>query len=196
MEDLKSIKVNTESAADLPEVPRDETGRIDLEAISKGKTEKGYHIVSDEIMNVYYNELPAGTVNESKTWRAADHGKLKILGGDPENDKEIWKAGADTLNATNKQRRKLSETIDMFLKKKASIEELEELGLEDGATKQDALIAAMFRRAIEQKDVQASAFLRDTAGEKPTEKLAAEVTALTPEDREMLERVQQRLDSM
>ena len=32
-------------------------------------------------------------------------------------------------------------------------------------------------------------FLRDTIGQKPTEKLAAEVTALTPEDKELLERL-------
>ena len=37
--------------------------------------------------------------------------------------------------------------------------------------------------------------LRDTAGEKPSDKISAEITSLTPEDKEMLQRVQARLDS-
>jgi hypothetical protein len=79
-----------------------------------------------------------------------------------------------------------------MLRKKASIEEIEQLGLEAGATKQDALIAAMLIRAIEQKDVQAGAFIRDTAGEKPTDKIAAEVETITPEDRRQIERILNR----
>ena len=66
------------------------------------------------------------------------------------------------------------------------------LGLEEGATKQDALIAAMFTRAIEQKDVAAFTSLRDTAGEKPTDKIAAEIETITAEDRERIERILNR----
>ena len=67
------------------------------------------------------------------------------------------------------------------------------LGLEAGATKQDALIAAMFARAIEAKDVQAFNSLRDTAGEKPSDKLDASITAITPADEELIKRVAARL---
>jgi hypothetical protein len=192
MED-KTIKKLNILAADLPEVPRKEDGTIDLEAIATGKTEKDFYIVPDEIFNAYYKELPAGTINQSKTKRAtATGGYIGIFGGDPEADKAIQKKGAETLNAANAQRRKLSETIDIFLKKKASIEEVEQLGLEDGATKQDALIASMLMKAIERGDVQAGAFIRDTAGEKPTEKIAAEVETITPEDRKQIERILNR----
>jgi hypothetical protein len=185
MED-KTIKKLNIPAADLPEVKRTATGEIDLEAIATGKTEKEKYIVPDEILKAYYKELPDGTTNESGTFQAWNKGLLQTLNDD------IRRKGAEALNAERAQRRKLSETIDIFLKKKASIEEVEQLGLEDGATKQDALIASMLMKAIERGDVQAGAFIRDTAGEKPTEKIAAEVETITAEDRERIERILNR----
>lgn len=187
MEELKNIKLNTE---ELPEVPRTAEGEIDLEAIATGKTEKGKYIVPDEVMKAYYKELPNGTVNTSRTFTAYNGGLLQSL-----ND-EIRRKGNEAVKSEWAQRRKLSETIDIMLRKKATNEEIEALGLEAGATKQDALIAAMMIRAIDMKDVQAFNSLRDTAGEKPSDKISAEITQLTAEDREMLQRVQARLDSM
>ena len=185
MED-KTIKKLNIPAADLPEVKRTVDGKIDLEAIKLGEDEKGRVIVPDEIIEAYYKELPDGTTNPTKDKWVYNAGILKKA------DREVQKMGAEALNAKNAQRRKLSETIDIFMKKKASIEEIEQLGLEEGATKQDALIAAMFTRAIEQKDVAAFTSLRDTAGEKPTEKIAAEVETITPEDRKQIERILNR----
>lgn len=185
MEDNKLKKLNI-PAADLPEVPRTEDGKIDLEAISTGKNEKGNYIVPDEILKAYYKELPNGTINQSGTFQAWNKGLLQALNDD------IRRKGGEALQAELKQRRKLSETIDTFLRKKASIEEIEQLGLEEGATKQDALIASMLMKAIERGDVQAGAFIRDTAGEKPTEKIAAEVETITAEDRERIERILNR----
>lgn len=184
MEDKTIKKLNI--VANLPEVPRTEDGKIDLEAVAVGKNEKEKYIVPDEILKAYYKELPDGTTNQSGTFQAWNKGLLQTLNDD------IRRKGAEALNAERAQRRKLSETIDIFLKKKASIEEIEQLGLEDGATKQDALIAAMFTRAIEQKDVAAFTSLRDTAGEKPTDKIAAEVETITAEDRERIERILKR----
>ena len=192
MEDNKLKKLNI-PAADLPEVKRTATGEIDMEAIATGKTEKDFYIVPDEIFNTYYKELPAGTVNESKTKRATSTGGyIGIFGGDPEGDIEKQRKGREAQAAAYRQRRKLSETIDIFLKKKATPEEIEQLGLEEGATKQDAMIAAMLTRAIEQKDVAAFTSLRDTAGEKPTDRIAAEVETITAEDRERIERILNR----
>ena len=196
---MEDIKINNDKLNeaikrnDLPEVPRKIDGTIDLEAIAIGKNEKGFYIIPDEIFNSYYKELPAGTINQSKTKRAtATGGFIGIFGNDPEADLLKQRKGREAQAAAYRQRRKLSETIDIFLKKKATVEEIEQLGLEDGATKQDALIAAMFTRAIEQKDVQAFNSLRDTAGEKPTEKIAAEVETITPEDRKQIERILNR----
>ena len=174
MEDKEIKKLNIEE--NLPSVPRKEDGKIDLEAIALGKNEKGNYIVADEILKAYYRELPNGTTNESNNSWVYNGGILNKV------TKEVQLQGNEALKSKYSQRRKMAETIDYMLRKKASIEEIEQYGLEEGATKQDALIAAMLIRAIEQKDVQASAFIRDTAGEKPTEKIAAEVETITAED--------------
>ena len=188
MEEIRidNDKLNKAIKENLPEVPRDHTGKIDLEAIAIGKNEKGNYIVPDNIMETYYKELPNGTVNESKSYTAYNGGLLKAL------TEEIRRKGAEALNAERAQRRKMSETIDILLRKKATPEEIEALGLEDGATKQDALMASMLLKAIERGDVQAGAFIRDTAGEKPTEKISAEVETITPEDRKQIERILNR----
>jgi len=192
MEDNKIKKLNI-PAADLPEVKRTVDGRIDLEAVVIGEDEKGNKIVPDEILEAYYRELPKGIINESRTYRTnATGGKLKILGGDPEGDKEIHRKGGEALQATLKQQRSIQETVKIMLAQKATPEEIEEYNLPEGATKQDAMTAAMLARVIEQKDVQAFNSLRDTAGEKPTEKIAAEVETITAEDRERIERILNR----
>lgn len=192
MED-KTIKKLNIPAADLPEVPRTIDGKIDLDAIVIGEDEKGNKIVPDEILNAYYRELPNGIVNKSRTYRTnATGGKLKILGGDPEGDKEIHRKGGEALQATLKQQRTIQETVKIMLAQKATLEEIEEYNLPEGATKQDAMTAAMLARVIEQKDVAAFNSLRDTAGEKPTDKIAAEIETITPEDRERIERILNR----
>lgn len=194
MEDLKNLenKLNT-AGADLPEVPRTETGALDLEAIATGTDEKGNMIVPDEIMDKYYKELPAGTVNQSKTWRASCNGKLKILGGDPENDKRIHKAGGEAIQATLKQRRSIKEILEDLSRNTVTAAEAEEYGIKEGTTLLEAANLAQIRRAMK-GDTKAAEYVRDTLGEKPTEKLDASITALTPEDKELLQRVQARLD--
>ena len=192
MEDNKLKKLNI-PAADLPEVPRTIEGKIDLDAIVIGEDEKGNKIIPDEILNAYYRELPNGIVNKSRTYRTnATGGKLKILGGDPEGDREIHRKGGEALQATLKQQRTIQETVKIMLAQKATLEEIEEYNLPEGATKQDAMTAAMLARVIEQKDVAAFNSLRDTAGEKPTDKIAAEIETITPEDRERIERILNR----
>ena len=74
----KAIEEN-KTPADKEEIPRLEDGSIDIEAISTGKDDKGNYIVSDELFDKYYKELPRGTVNESKTYRAYNGGKVKSL---------------------------------------------------------------------------------------------------------------------
>lgn len=196
MEDLKINidKLNTEKK-DLPEVPRKEDGSIDLEKIQKGKSKRNNTIVPDEIFNAYYRELPDKVENESGSWRTVSTGgKIKILGGDPEGDKDIHKKGGEALQATIKQQRTFADVISTMLCQKASTEAIEDLELNPGADNLEMIIAAAAKQAS-RGNVKAMEFLRDTIGQKPTEKLAAEVTALTPEDREMLERVSRRLEA-
>lgn len=188
MEDIKidNDKLNKAIGNDLPEVPRTIEGKIDLEAIAIGKNEKDNYIVPDEIMKAYYKELPNGTVNQSGTFTAYNKGLLRSL------DNDIRRKGGEALQAELRQRRTIQETVKIMLAQKATPEEIEAYNLPDGATKQDAMTAAMLARVIEQKDVAAFNSLRDTAGEKPTEKIAAEVETITPEDRKQIERILNR----
>ena len=184
MEDIRidNEKLNKDIKNDLPEVPRKEDGSIDLEKIRTGTSKRNNAIVSDEIFNAYFRELPNNVENTSGTWRTTPSGgKIKILGGDPENDKEIWKAGAETLNATKAQRRTFAEIIEETLTKKAANETIEDLELTEDTDHLTAIIAAAVKRA-ERGDVKAMEFIRDTIGQKPTEKIEQAVDICTKEE--------------
>jgi hypothetical protein len=190
MEDNKKIidkKLNIDNLEELPEVPRKEDGSIDLEKISTGKNEKGNYIVSDEIIENYFKELPDGTTNPTNDKWVYSKGILR------QATKEVQKMGAEALNAKVAQRKSFAEAIDGILSKKATKEAIEDLELKPDATNLDMIIAAALKQAA-RGNAKAWEFLRDTVGEKPTDKISAEVTALTPEDREMLDRVSKRLD--
>jgi len=200
MEELNNKKLNNPES--LPEVnqeikpedlPRRPDGKIDIEKISLGKSKRNNDIVPDDLFDKYYRELPDKVENASGSWRTVKTGgKIKILGGDPENDKKIQKAGAETLNATKAQQRTFKEVIAQMLAESARNEDIERLGLKPGATQLDAIIAGQLQQA-NKGNSKAAEFLRDTVGEKPTEKLDANVTALTPEDKELLKNVEDRL---
>ena len=192
MEDLKNLeikKVNT-AGADLPEVPRDQAGKIIIEQIATGKDEKGRWIVPDNIFDMFYTELPEGTGNESKTFKAYNGGKLKSLTSE---DAYIQRMGAIASNAKQAQRRSIREILEDLSKKTVTAAEAEEYGLKEGTTLLEAANLAQIRRAMK-GDTKAAEYVRDTLGEKPSEKISAEITALTPEDKEMIQRVQARLD--
>ena len=182
--DNDKLNKSLEVKKDLPEVPRTEAGAIDLEAITIEIDEKGNRIIADALFDAYYRELPEKVINQSKTWRSTSSGgKIKILTSE---DKEIQKAGGEALQATLKQRRTIQETMKIMLAQKATPEEVEQYQLPDGATKQDAITAAMIQKAIEKGDVAAGAFIRDTAGEKPTENISASVQMI-PDQEKLLE---------
>ena len=193
MEDQNKTKLN-KFAADLPEVPRKEDGTIDLEKIAISKDDKDNYIVPDIIFDTYFRELQKGTKNASGTWRAANNGKIKILGGDPVADKEIHKAGGEAIQATLKQRRTCREILEEIARKAADAETIERLGLEQGTSNLEALNYAQYKKA-QQGDTKAAEFVRDTMGEKPTEKLDASITALTAEDKELIANVERRLSA-
>lgn len=192
MEDKNNIQLNT--ANDLPAVPRLEDGSIDLEAITISIDEKQNRIIPDQIFDAYFRELPKGTKNSSGTWRAANNGKIKIFGGDPEADKEIHRAGGETVQAALKQRRSCREILEELSRKAANPATLERLGLEEGTSNLEAANYAQLVKA-QQGDTKAAEYVRDTMGEKPTEKLDASITALTPEDKELLKNVENRISS-
>ena len=83
------------------------------------------------------------------------------------------------------------DTIEYMLRQKAKKEAIEDLELKEDATNLDMIIASALRQAA-RGNTKAYEFLRDTAGEKPTEKIAAEVETITPEDRKQIERILNR----
>ena len=193
MEDLKTNEQLNNNVEDLPRTP---DGKLDLASIAIGKTEKDFYIIPDEIFNNYYKELPAGTVNASGTWRATSTGgKLKILGGDPENDRAIQIKGAETLNATNAQRQSNKEILEIIATMPITEEDEQKLNLPKGTTNLFAVNYAQYRKAKIQRDTQAAIYIRDTLGEKPTDKIDASITGLTAEDKEMIRNMESRLES-
>ena len=188
MEELKIDKNKLNNDLSLPEVPRLSDGSIDLEAITIEIDEKGNRIIDNALFDSYYKELPNKVINKSKTWRTASGGKLKILGGDPEGDRAIHEAGGKALQATLEQRRSCKEILEQLALKKANIEELDRLGLQEGTNNLEAASYAAVLKAI-RGDIKALEYIRDTLGEKPTEKISAEVETITPEDRKQIERI-------
>ena len=194
MEGLKldNNKLNKSlEAGKLPEVPRTIEGKIDLEAITIEIDEKGNRIIPDVLFNAYYRELPEKVINQSKSWRSTSSGgKIKILGSDPA-DAYIHRKGAEASNATQAQRRSIKEILEQLSRKSADPEDLERLGLEEGTNNLEAANYAAIQRAI-RGDIKALEYIRDTLGEKPVDKISAEVETITPEDRKQIERILNR----
>lgn len=185
----------TTGAADLPQVPRDETGKIIIEQIAIDHDKKGRPIIPDEIFNAYLKELPDGTGNASKTFRAYNGGKLAQLENDPAEASRRGIIGGPASQDTQQARRSIREILEELSKKTVTAEEAEQYGMEEGTTLLEAANLAQMRRAMK-GDTKAAEYVRDTLGEKPADKIDASVTGLTAEDKEMLQRVQARLDAM
>ena len=189
MEDNKLKKLNIPTA-DLPEVPRTEDGKIDVEKIAIGKDEKGY-IIPDIIFDSYLKELPPGTTNESQSYRAYNGGKLARLENDPEEASKRGKVGGPASQDTQQTRRSIREILEELSRRTVTAEEAEEYSMEEGTSLLEAANLAQIRRAMK-GDTKAAEYIRDTLGEKPVDKIAAEVETITAEDRERIERILNR----
>lgn len=191
MEDIKidNDKLNKAIGNDLPEVPRTPEGKIDIEKISIGKDSKGY-IIPDNIFDSYLKELPEGTTNESQTFRAYNGGKLTRLENNIQEASKRGLAGAISSNNTQAARRTNKEILEEIARRNTPIEELERLGIESG----DMLLAANYAAVLKaiRGDIKALEYIRDTLGEKPVDKISAEVETITPEDRKQIERILNR----
>lgn len=171
------------------ELPRLADGSIDLEALSGGRRdEKGRLIIPDETIKKHYRELPNDLVSESGELFTFNGGYLKKA------NREVQRMGAEALNAKNAQRRSFKEAIDIMLKSKASAANISELGLEEGATNLDVVIAAALKQSA-RGNVKAMDFIRDTVGEKPAEQLNADISGLSEDDKAMIENIKKRLEA-
>jgi hypothetical protein len=180
-------------------IPADDIQRIESESSPAFSLDpfpvdqKGRKVLPDDIFMEHLSELPNNTKSESGLI-AYNGGILRSLGTgvySPEQEAEIRRAGAEALNAMHAQRRTLAETINILLKQKADPEEIETYGLNQGATKQDAMIAAIYQQATA-GNVKAFTSLRDTVGEMPTIKQEVTADILTAEDRELLQKIRDR----
>ena len=142
--------------------------------------EKGRPIISDEDFLDNLKELPAGT--KSDRGKVANNGGFLDPGkkGDPKTISNCSKAGK-AAQAANAERRKIAETIDIFLKT---------VDKETGKTMQEKIVEAMGLKAMD-GCVGAAEFIRDTVGEKPTDQVSLDV--MTDKDREVLKNLTERL---
>lgn len=193
MEDIKTTKFNN-VAADLPEVKRLPDGSIDIEAITISIDEKNNRIIPDDLFEAYYRELPEKVINESRSWRTARTGKLKIFGADPEEDKIIQDKGRESNASAWAQRKSLRETADYLLTLKGNRDCIEELGLPEGVDAQTVIIWRAISDLQKRSDPNMYKAIEATLGEQPTAKINAEVLNVTPEDQELMKRVAARLE--
>ena len=144
------------------------------------KNEKGQAILSEEDFLDNLKELPQGT--------RSDKGKVASSGGylDPcksgdARSKELQSKGGTNAQKNNAERRKIAETIDIFLK-------MED---ENGVTNQEKIVQAMGLKAME-GCVGAFEALRDTVGEKPSDQVSLDI--MSDADRELIENLKKRID--
>jgi hypothetical protein len=187
MEDIKNNKLNI----DLDNLPRKKDGSLDLEKIATGRDEKGY-IIPDIVFDTFLKELPEGTTNETGNFRAYNGGKLARLENNREEASRRGIIGAEASNNSQATRRTSRQILEDIATKKANRETIERLGLAEGTSNLEALNYAQYIKA-QQGDTKAAEYVRDTMGEKPTTEINADITAVTPEDQELMRRVAARL---
>lgn len=171
------------------ELPRLADGSIDLETLSGGRKDgKGRYILDREVIEKHYKLLPDGCISEDREVWTSCGGLLRMA------SEETRREGGKALQATLKQRRTFKEAIDIMLRSDASAQNIRELGLKEGASNLDVIIAAGLKQAAH-GNVKAMDFLRDTVGEKPIEQLNADISGLSEEDKQMLENIKKRLES-
>lgn len=171
------------------ELPRLADGSIDLETLSGGrKDEKGRYILDREVIEKHYKLLPNGCISEDREVWTSCGGLLRMA------SEETRREGGRALQATLKQRRTFKEAIDIMLRSDASAQNIRELGLKEGASNLDVVIAAGLKQAA-RGNVKAMDFLRDTVGEKPAEQLNADISGLSEDDKAMIENIKKRLEA-
>ena len=153
---------------------------------------KGNKVLPDKVVYKYYKRLPDGTRDVSKSKIVMRGGLLNDLSNSMYRD--IAVKGAKALNATKARRRTFRETISDMLTAPADSRQRDTLGLKQGATQQDAIIAAMILQAAD-GNRGAAEFVRDTVGEKPADISDVNLHSMTEADRSLLDKVKQRLDS-
>ena len=153
-----------------------------LKKVDKDEIEREYYVVPDDIFNDHLKDLPDGTYNESKSFRAFHGGKLGVFGADPERDKEIQDKGREANKSASLQRRTFKQEADILLAR---------IDKNNGKTGIENVTIAMYERAMA-GDVKAYTALRDTAGEKPADTVDITANVMTEADQALIEKLKSR----
>lgn len=144
------------------------------------RNDKGQPVISDEDFMDNLKDLPNETRSESGLY-ACQGGYVRPMEKGTQRTKEITSKAGKAAQAANAERRKIAETIDIFLK---TVDET------TGKTMQEKIVEAMGLKAMD-GCVGAFEALRDTVGEKPTDQVSLDV--MTDKDREVLKNLTERL---
>lgn len=139
------------------------------------------------------------SLNHMPTARDTGTNNLKSMSTfTPEEMKEFNAKGVAASIASRQKRKTMKETIDLLLSSRATaadianLENIEGLNLEM-LTKQDVIIQKALELA-EQGSHKHLDFLRDTAGERPTQQLEIDADIMTDADRILIDKLQKRLE--
>lgn len=144
------------------------------------RNDKGQPVISDEDFMDNLNQLPRGTRSESGLY-AKDNGYVRPLEKGTQRTKELASKAGLKSSEVNRERRKIAETIDIFLKT---------VDKETGKTMQEKIVEAMGLKAMD-GCVGAAEFIRDTVGEKPSDNVSLDV--MTDGDKELMTNLMKRL---
>lgn len=143
------------------------------------RNEKGQPVIPDDVFMDNLDLLPKGTRSDTGKYSKTG-GYVKPLEKGSKRTKEIASRGGTNAQASIRERKKIAETIDVFLK----------MTDENGVTNQEKIVRAMGLKAMD-GCVGAFEALRDTVGEKPTDNVSVDV--MTDGDKELMAKLLKRM---
>jgi bifunctional DNA-binding transcriptional regulator/antitoxin component of YhaV-PrlF toxin-antitoxin module len=143
------------------------------------KDEKGRSVIPDDVFVDNLANIPDGTISDARKLRC-NSGYIVLLEKGTEEARAFASKGGTKAGEVNRERRKIAETIDIFLKSTDK----------DGRTMQEKIVEAMGLKAMD-GCVGAFEALRDTVGEKPTDNVSVDV--MTDGDKELMAKLLKRM---
>ena len=113
-----------------------------------------------------------------------------------EEQKKIAMAGGKASVEARRKKKAIREVCETILSMKANsglkAKINPDIELPEGATVYDVLVASMTQEAID-GNVKAAEFIRDSAGDKPTDKTEVTAAVMTDKDLEVMAMIKQRM---
>ncbi len=122
-------------------------------------------------------------------------GLVSLASRTKEERSAISRKGAIASQKAQRDKRTLREIARAMLEESASKDVLERLGLPEGSSNGAAVLASMMKSAVENENVKAAEYVRDTSGQAPTKEVKVSADVMTDADRALVEKVKNRIDS-